>query len=122
MNRRAAIALTGAGLLASGALIREASAAPSPIRMLFEEWQQIEDEFATGKVPEDISDQEFDAMLGPLCSRQNALTREILALPIRDPADFAMKVIAATSYGQYAFGEHEDRIFADARMLIAQRA
>ncbi len=125
-TRRAILTGTAATAvtLAATSIPAEPAAAPSPIRVLFAEWQKIHDHMHDDAYWRSRPGKAGDEEMTRVCEDEHALAKRIATLPPRDPGDFAMKVIAATDDGTLVlnpddcpFGEF---IIADARALIAQ--
>ncbi|MGP2491056.1 hypothetical protein ACTDI4_05440 [Mesorhizobium sp. PUT5] len=120
INRRSALAVTGAGLTAALAGVSASVAAtaepqPSPIMGLFREWEA---KYAQTSDPAP-SDEEVDRILDEC----RELERRMLAIPASSAGDFAAKLLAITSYGQYSLEDDAGGSFmAEARALAGVEA
>jgi hypothetical protein len=111
-----------AALTASAALLHPASADPSPVRAKFAEWQCLVDqlgELGEEENPRGMSGEEVEALAVRISVDLNEVLRELVNVPLRDPGDLAMKLVAVTGYGEFDLEEYADRLLADAQAVIA---
>ncbi len=94
LNRRAILTGTVATAAALAATTLPAEPTERAIVELFLQWDELYQAGFYKFSPDDHS----DAALDTYCTALNALEMQIVALPARSAADFAAKILAATSW------------------------